>query len=201
MLLQDGVQPALIENAGRFAGMPVGPLAVMDEVSLELQYHVVQQTRQDLGAAFEEPVSWSVLRHFVEDLKRVGRKAGAGFYEYPEGGKKYLWPDLAKEYPPIKLQPALTEVKKRLLFIQALESAKCLQEGVLTDPADGDLGSILGWGFPSYTGGVLSYIDMWGARRFVEEAKRLAASAGPRFEPCELLLDMARRDARFHGPA
>ena len=201
MLLQDGVHPALIENAGRFAGMPVGPLAVMDEVSLELQYHVVQQTRQDLGADFQEPVSWSVLRHFVEDLKRVGRKAGAGFYEYPDGGKKYLWPGLATEYPPSNTQPALDEVKKRLLFIQALESAKCLQEGVLTDPADGDLGSILGWGFPSYTGGVLSYIDMLGVGRFVEESKRLAATAGPRFEPCDLLLDMARRNARFHGPA
>lgn len=201
MLLQDGVHPALIENAGRFAGMPVGPLAVMDEVSLELQYHVVQQTRQDLGADFQEPVSWSVLRHFVEDLKRVGRKAGAGFYEYPDGGRKYLWPGLAAEYPPSNNQPALDEVKKRLLFIQALESAKCLQEGVLTDPADGDLGSILGWGFPSYTGGVLSYIDMLGVGRFVEESKRLAATAGPRFEPCDLLLDMARRNARFHGPA
>lgn len=201
MLLQDGVLPALIENGGRFAGMPVGPLAVMDEVSLELQYHVVQQTRQDLGAEFVEPVSWSVLRHFVEDLQRVGRKAGAGFYEYPEGGKKYLWPGLMQEYPPSKQQPPLEDVKKRLLFIQALESAKCLQEGVLTDPADGDLGSILGWGFPSYTGGVLSYIDMLGAQTFVEESRRLAETAGPRFEPCQLLLDMARTNARFHGAA
>jgi 3-hydroxyacyl-CoA dehydrogenase/enoyl-CoA hydratase/3-hydroxybutyryl-CoA epimerase len=173
----------------------------MDEVSLELQYHVVQQTRQDLGAEFVEPVSWSVLRHFVEDLQRVGRKAGAGFYEYPEGGKKYLWPGLMQEYPPSTQQPPLEDVKKRLLFIQALESAKCLQEGVLTDPADGDLGSILGWGFPSYTGGVLSYIDMLGARTFVEESRRLAETAGPRFEPCQLLLDMARTNARFHGAA
>lgn len=201
MLLQDGVHPALIENAGRFAGMPVGPLAVMDEVSLELQYHVVQQTRQDLGVDFIEPVSWHVLRHFVEDLKRVGRKAGAGFYEYPQGAKKFLWPGLAAEYPPSATQPDLEYVKKRLLFIQALETAKCLQEGVLTDPADGDLGSILGWGFPSYTGGVLSYIDMWGAARFVEECRRLAATGGARFEPCDLLLDMARRNARFHVTA
>jgi 3-hydroxyacyl-CoA dehydrogenase/enoyl-CoA hydratase/3-hydroxybutyryl-CoA epimerase len=198
MLLQDGVHPALIENGGRFAGMPVGPLAVMDEVSLELQYHVVQQTRADLGDAFEEPVSWSVLRHFVEDLRRVGRKAGAGFYEYPQDGKKFLWPGLAKEYPPKMQQPDLDYVKKRLLFIQALESAKCFQEGVLTNPADGDLGSILGWGFPSYTGGVLSYIDMLGIRNFVDESKRLAELAGSRFQPCELLLDMARRNARFH---
>jgi 3-hydroxyacyl-CoA dehydrogenase / enoyl-CoA hydratase / 3-hydroxybutyryl-CoA epimerase len=201
MLLQDGVHPALIENAGRFAGMPVGPLAVMDEVSLELQYKVVQQTRADLGSDFREPPSWPVLRHFVEDLRRVGRKAGAGFYDYPEGGKKSLWPGLAREYPVAVRQPGLAEVKQRLLYIQSLEAARCLQEGVLTSAADGDLGSIMGWGFPAYTGGAISYIDMVGAARFVEECRRLTAQFGPRFEPCSLLVDAARSGARFHAAA
>lgn len=201
MLLQEGVSPALIENAGRFAGMPVGPLAVMDEVSLELQYNVVQQTREDLGADFVYPVSWNVLRYFVEDLKRFGRKAGAGFYEYPATGKKYLWPGLAKEYPVSKVQCSLDEVKQRLLVIQSLETARCLQEGVLTSYSDGDLGSILGWGYPAYTGGALSYIDMLGARNFVEVCKRMAVSAGPRFEPCSLLIEMAKKNSRFRDIA
>jgi 3-hydroxyacyl-CoA dehydrogenase/enoyl-CoA hydratase/3-hydroxybutyryl-CoA epimerase len=201
MLLQDGVQPALIENGGRFAGMPVGPLAVMDEVSLELQYKVVQQARIDLGAEFREPVSWAVLRKFVEDLRRVGRKGGAGFYEYPENGRKYLWPGLAQHYPVSAAQPPLEQVKQRLLYIQALEAARCLEEGVLTNPADGDLGSILGWGFPSYTGGVLSLIDTVGAALFVDQCRRLAERYGPRFEPCDSLKDMARRGMRFHAAA
>ena len=199
MLLKEGVNPALIENAGRFAGMPVGPLAVMDEVSLELQYHVVQQTRADLGKDFREPPSWDVLRHFVEDLRRVGRKAGGGFYEYPSQGKKYLWPGLAKEYPILAKQPSLESVKQRLLFIQSLETARCLEEGVLSSGVDGDLGSILGWGFPAYTGGAMSFIDMVGVKEFVEVCKRLAVEAGPRFEPCELLLEMARTGRRVYG--
>lgn len=201
MLLQDGVKPALIENGGRFAGMPVGPLAVMDEVSLELQYRVVQQARIDLGKDFREPVSWAVLRKFVEDLHRPGRKAGAGFYEYPADGRKFLWPGLAQHYPVQAAQPALAEVKQRLLYIQSLEAARCIEEGVLTSPADGDLGSILGWGFPSYTGGVLSLIDTVGAAQFVDDCRRLADRHGPRFEPCETLKDMARQGKRFHAAA
>jgi 3-hydroxyacyl-CoA dehydrogenase/enoyl-CoA hydratase/3-hydroxybutyryl-CoA epimerase len=177
--------------------MPVGPLAVMDEVSLELQYDVVKQSREDLGEDFVYPVSWDVLRRFVEDLKRTGRKAGAGFYEYPASGKKHLWPGLATEYPVARVQPVLDEVKQRLLCIQSLETARCLQEGVLTHPVDGDLGSILGWGYPAYTGGALSYVDMVGVGRFVETCKRFAAVTGPRYEPCELLLDMAKKGARF----
>lgn len=200
-LLEEGVAPALIENAGRFAGMPVGPLAVMDEVSLALQYHVVKQTELDLGAAFVPPIGWNVLRHFVEDLKRVGRKAGAGFYEYPAGGRKFLWPDLAHEYPLAARQPSLESVKQRLLYVQALESARCLQEGVLTCAADGDLGSILGWGFPSYTGGALSLIDQVGIARFVGECRRLADLYGARFEPTDDLVARASRERGMHAAA
>jgi 3-hydroxyacyl-CoA dehydrogenase/enoyl-CoA hydratase/3-hydroxybutyryl-CoA epimerase len=201
VLLAEGVGPALIENAGRFAGMPVGPLAVMDEVSLELQYKVVQQTRADLGEAFEYPVSWNVLRRFVEDLKRTGRKAGGGFYEYPPEGRKYLWAGLAKEFPRAAAQPTLEDVKGRLLYIQALEAARCLEEGVLTHPADGDLGSILGWGFPSWTGGVLSFIDMVGPARFVEDCERLAERHGPRFRPPQSIVALARAGKTLHAAA
>jgi 3-hydroxyacyl-CoA dehydrogenase/enoyl-CoA hydratase/3-hydroxybutyryl-CoA epimerase len=200
-LLEEGVAPALIENAGRFAGMPVGPLAVMDEVSLALQYHVVKQTELDLGAAFAPPIGWNVLRHFVEDLKRVGRKAGAGFYEYPAGARKYLWPGLAHEYPLAAQQPSLESVKQRLLYVQALESARCLQEGVLTCAADGDLGSIMGWGFPTYTGGALSLIDQVGVARFVMDCRRLADLYGARFEPTDDLVARASRQRSIHAAA
>lgn len=200
-LLAEGVAPALIENAGRFAGMPVGPLAVMDEVSLELQYKVIQQARADLGDAFEYPVGWSVLRRFVEDLKRIGRKAGAGFYEYPAEGRKFLWPGLAEEFPRAARQPSVEDVKRRLLYVQAVEAARCLEEGVLTHPADGDLGSILGWGFPSWTGGVLSLIDTVGPARFVEECARLADRHGPRFLVPRSLIEMAHAGKTYHAAA
>jgi 3-hydroxyacyl-CoA dehydrogenase/enoyl-CoA hydratase/3-hydroxybutyryl-CoA epimerase len=200
-MLEEGVTPALIENAGRFAGMPVGPLAVTDEVSLELQYKVIKQSQADLGTKFKDPVGWPVLRHFVEDLKRLGRKSGGGFYEYPEGGRKFLWPGLTKEFPQLEKQPALEDVKKRLLYIQALETARCFEEGVLTSPEEADLGSVLGWGFPAFTGGTLSFIDTLGAAAFVEGCQRLAKRHGPRFRPTRGLIEMAKAGTTFHPRA
>jgi 3-hydroxyacyl-CoA dehydrogenase/enoyl-CoA hydratase/3-hydroxybutyryl-CoA epimerase len=200
-LLAEGVAPALVENGGRFAGMPVGPLAVMDEVSLELQYRVVQQSRADLGSAFDYPTGWNVTRRMVEDLKRPGRKAGAGFYDYPPGGRKSLWPGLVREFPPAAAQPSVEEVKTRLLHIQALEAARCLEEGVLLHPEDGDLGSILGWGFPAWTGGVLSYIDTIGSARFVEDCHRLSDCHGPRFRAPESVIALARAGGTIRNAA
>jgi 3-hydroxyacyl-CoA dehydrogenase/enoyl-CoA hydratase/3-hydroxybutyryl-CoA epimerase len=199
-MLAEGVDPALIENAGKMAGMPVGPLAVTDEVSLELQYSVIKQTREDLGEAFKEPIAWPVLKHFVEDLKRPGRKGGGGFYEYPAGGKKHLWPGLRTEYPnPVDL--SLEEAQARLLFIQALEAARCFEEGVVTSPAEADLGSVLGWGFPAYTGGTLSFIDTMGPAMFVSECRRLARRYGERFNPSRGLLRRAKSGELFYPPA
>jgi len=198
-MLEEGISPALIENSARAAGMPVGPLAVSDEVSLELQYKAIVQTRDDLGERFAEPISWKVLRHFVEDLKRLGRKSGGGFYDYPEGGRKRLWPGLRAEYAPAAEQPPVGEIKTRLLDIQALETARCLEEDVVTSAAEADLGSVLGWGFPSYTGGTLSFIDTVGAGAFVAECDRLASHYGARFKPTRGLLERARTGARFHA--
>lgn len=198
-MLLEGVDPALIENAARQAGMPVGPLAVSDEVALELQYKVVQQTREDLGDKFEEPICWPVLRRFVEDLKRIGRKGGAGFYDYPADAPKRLWPGLAKEFPLAAVQPSAAEVKQRLLHAQAIETVRCLEEGVLTTVAEADLGSVYGWGFPAWTGGTLSYIDTIGLPTFVADCDRLAKKHGPRFRPTRKLREMARTGATFHG--
>jgi 3-hydroxyacyl-CoA dehydrogenase/enoyl-CoA hydratase/3-hydroxybutyryl-CoA epimerase len=199
-MLAEGIEPALIENAGKMAGMPVGPLAVTDEVSLALQYGVIQQAREDLGDEFKEPIAWPVLRHFVEDLKRPGRKGGAGFYDYPPGEKKRLWPGLRTEYPP-GAGLSVEEAKTRLLYIQALEAARCYEEGVVTSPAEADLGSVLGWGFPAYTGGTLSFIDTLGPSNFVRECRRLERKYGERFRPPRGLLKRAKSGETFYPRA
>ncbi len=158
-MLAEGVRPALIENAARMAGMPVGPLAVADEVTLDLLWKVIRQSEKDLGAAYNKPAGYAVVQRFVEDLKRLGRRDGAGFYEYPAQGRKQLWPGLSSLYPPALEQPSVEEVRLRILCSQALETVRCLEEKVITEPADADLGSILGWGFPTWTGGTLTFIE------------------------------------------
>ncbi len=171
-LLKEGVQPALIENAGRMAGMPVGPLAVADEVSLDLMYHILKQTVDDVGAKHVDQNALQVSKLFVEELKRLGRKSGGGFYEYPLSGKKFLWPKLKEFFNPAKIQPPVREVEQRLLAVQAFEAKKCLDEGILRSKTDGDVGSVMGWGFPAYTGGALSYIDFIGEREFAKQSER-----------------------------
>src|SRR5690606_5333989 len=137
-MLAEGVNPALTENVAKQAGMPVGPLAVTDEVSLELSWHITQQTKADLGNAYVGSPADDVVRLFVEELGRKGRKAGAGFYDYPEGQEKRLWPGLAEYFPRAAVQPEPAEVRKRLLYSQALETVRCVDEGVVTHPADAD---------------------------------------------------------------
>ncbi|GAB2786120.1 3-hydroxyacyl-CoA dehydrogenase NAD-binding domain-containing protein [Rhabdobacter roseus] len=188
-LLREGVAPTLIENAGKLAGMPVGPLAVTDEVALDLVYKIAQQALQD-GASTEADTSYQLSKQLVE-LNRLGRKNGAGFYEYPAEGKKYLWPGLAELFPVAASQPSLDEVKQRLLYRQALEAVRCYEEGVIRTPLDADLGSILGWGFPAYTGGALSFVEYLGTSAFVQQANALADRHGERFRPTEGLRKQA----------
>ena len=198
ILLAEGVAPALIENAGRLAGMPVGPLAVTDEVSLELQYRAARQAASDLGARYEPSPAMPVLTHFVEDLKRLGRKSGGGFYDYPNDGPKRLWPGLATAYPPAATQPSLEEVQRRLLYAQAVDAARCFEEGVVTTPAEADVGSILGIGFPAWTGGALSFIDSAGVANFVAGCNELARRHGKRFRPGRDLKARAAANRPFH---
>ena len=186
-LLKEGVKPALIENAAKMAGMPVGPLAVHDEVTIELSYKIMKQTATDLGDAYVSSGADDVVRNFVENLDRKGKRFGAGFYEYPEGGKKFLWPGLADEYPEAETQPGVAVIQERLLHMQALESARCMEENVVTNAPEGDIGSIFGWGFPPWTGGTLSYIDTIGVEQFVADCERLAAAHGDRFKPSDWL--------------
>lgn len=198
-MLEDGVAPALIENAARQAGMAVGPLAVSDEVTLELIYKVDRQTRADLGADYVAPAGIRVLEALHDSLQRRGRRHGAGFYDYPPGEKKRLWPGLAAQFPRAAEQPDVAECKRRLLYVQALDTARCLFEGVLTDPAEADIGSILGWGFPTWTGGALSLIDTVGVQTFTRECEQLARRYGPRFAPPRALRRMAREGRSFHS--
>lgn len=197
-MLGEGVKPALIENAARAAGMPVGPLALADEVQLELMHRIRAQTKQDLGEKYEPMAGESVLDIMVEKLGRLGRKNAKGFYEYPAGGEKRLWPELAQHFPLAASQPEPDEVKRRLLYIQSLETARALAEGVLDAPQDADVGSILGFGFPAYLGGTLSHIDTVGAAEFVAQSGRMARAYGPRFKPPKRLREMAAKGESFY---
>ena len=191
-LLNDGVHPALIERAGTNAGMPVGPLALMDEVSLELMHKVMRQTEADLGAAYKAQPQDPVLIRMVEELKRLGRKSGGGFYDYAADGSKWLWPELARHFPRTKDQPPIEEVQKRLMYIQSIEASRALAENIVS-ARDADVGSILGWGFPAALGGVVSQVDTIGIGRFVSECDRMAQLYGSRFLPPPNLRDRAAR--------
>ncbi|MDZ4731106.1 MAG: 3-hydroxyacyl-CoA dehydrogenase NAD-binding domain-containing protein [Xanthomonadales bacterium] len=197
-LLKDGVSPALIENAASQAGMAVGPLSVSDEVTIELIYKVDKAARADLGDDYGAPSAIDVTHEMVEEQGRLGRREGKGFYEYPQNGRKFLWPGLGNLYPIAAQQPSVEEVKNRILYIQALESARCLDEGVIMEPADADIGSILGWGFPTWTGGTLSLIETVGLTEFAAECDRMAKAYGPRFLPNEALRRMAAEGKTFY---
>lgn len=201
-MLAEGIAPAIIDNVGRMTGMPRGPLELNDDVALDLAHKVRSQTRMDLGAAYEVSAADDIIRRMVEDLGRYGRKNGKGFYDYPsDGGKKRIWSGLA-DLAPVKVKeadPALvTELKQRFLFRQAVETARCFEEGVLRDVRDGDVGAILAWGFAPQTGGPLSLIDSVGMAHFVRECDRLAQAYGKRFSPPALLRDMASKGESFY---
>ncbi len=198
-LLGEGVSPALIENCGRQIGMPVGPLAVSDEVSIELGYKVMQAAQRDLGDAYVPSRADDVIRQMV-DMGRLGRKAAKGYYDYPADGRKSLWPGLRTQFAtrPDAEQPAAELVRERLLYRQIVECLRCYEEGVLETPQDGDLGAIFGWGFAPHTGGPFSLVDSLGAKTVVARLDSLASRHGPRFAPPALLRRMAEEGTRFY---
>lgn len=195
--LKEGVAPALLENAGKASGMPVGPLALADEISLELMYKISKQTEKDLGIMGEAVVN-EVAGLMLNKLKRPGKKAQKGFYEYPKEESKFLWPDLTQYFKPSADQPEVEMISDRLLIRQSLEAVKCLEEGVVENPGDADLASVLGWGFPVCYGGVLSYIDTIGVRIFIEKCEQLTQLYGERFKPSPKLYEMAEKNEKFH---
>ena len=198
MLLAEGVAPALIENAGRMAGMPVGPLSLADEVAIDLLQRIRLQTRKDLGGAFPVTAADGVIELMAAKLGRHGRKAGKGFYDYPADGEKRLWPGLKDHFKVLDRQPAAAEVMKRLMYVQSVETSRCIEEKVVTSPKDADVGSVLGWGFAPFMGGTVGQIHTLGVKPFVAECDLLAKAHGPRFTPPQLLRDMAARGESFY---
>jgi 3-hydroxyacyl-CoA dehydrogenase/enoyl-CoA hydratase/3-hydroxybutyryl-CoA epimerase len=198
-MVAEGVAPALVENAAKSLGMPVGPLQLVDETSIDLGVKIAKATRAAMGEAYPESPADGVLFRLA-DLGRLGRKAKAGFYAYDEAGKRQgLWEGLRELWPPREEQPALVEVQHRLAMVQALEAVRALEDGVLTDIREGDVGAILGWGFMPWSGGPFAWLDILGAARAVEICDALAARFGPRFAAPELLRDLAAKGEGFYG--
>ncbi|MFL5126812.1 MAG: 3-hydroxyacyl-CoA dehydrogenase NAD-binding domain-containing protein [Microvirga sp.] len=200
LMLTEGVPAAMIENVARMAGMPVGPLSLNDEVAIDLALKIVKATKAQVGEAAINPAQEKLLVAMVEGAGRLGRKNKKGFYDYPESGPKRLWPGL-KDLQATQLDPDtldVAEMKSRLLVTQALEAARTVEEGVITDPREADVGSILGFGFAPYTGGALSYIDFMGAKTFVDLCQRLQARHGDRFAPPSILIGMAASQGMFY---
>ena len=198
-MVGEGVNPTLIENAAKLMGMPLGPLQLVDETSIDLGVKIAKATRAAMGDAYADaPVDQVIFK--LADQGRMGRKAKAGFYDYDGAGKRQgLWQGLEQEWPEAAAQPELTEVEHRLMFVQSLEAVRALEQGVLEDIREGDVGAILGWGFAPWSGGPFSWLDMLGAPRAVDIADDLAAKFGPRFAAPQLLRDMAARGESFYG--
>ncbi|MBE1708176.1 MULTISPECIES: 3-hydroxyacyl-CoA dehydrogenase NAD-binding domain-containing protein [Mesorhizobium] len=199
-MLIEGVPAPMIENAAKAAGMPVGPLALTDETAIDLAQKIMKQTIRDLGDKAVDPEQMALINTMVDDHGRFGRKNGKGFYDYPaKPAKKKLWPGLKDLYPQLAAEKVdYEELQQRLLVTIALEAARVMEEGIVIDPREADVGSILAFGFAPYTGGALSYIDGIGAKEFVKIAKGLQKKYGVEFKAPKLLLDMAEKGETFY---
>ncbi|MER8895848.1 3-hydroxyacyl-CoA dehydrogenase NAD-binding domain-containing protein [Mesorhizobium sp. M0676] len=199
-MLIEGVPAPMIENAAKAAGMPVGPLALTDETAIDLAQKIMKQTIRDLGDKSVDPRQMALINTLVDTHGRFGRKNGKGFYDYPaKPAKKKLWPGLKDLYPQLEAEEVdYEELQQRLLVTIALEAARVMEEGIVTDPREADVGSILAFGFAPFTGGALSYIDGIGAGEFVRIAKGLQKKYGAEFKAPKLLLDLAEKGETFY---
>ncbi len=198
-MVAEGVAPALVENAAKMVGMPLGPLQLVDETSIDLGVKIAKATKAAMGDAYPDGAVDDVL-FWMFDQGRLGRKSAAGFYAYDDKGKRTgLWDGLGAQYALAEDQPELTEVQHRLLFAQVLEAVRALEEGVLMDIREGDVGAILGWGFAPWSGGPLSWLDIIGAAKAVEWCDQLTEKHGDRFAAPALLRDMAAKGDTFYG--
>ena len=197
-MVAEGVEPVFVENAAKLVGMPVGPLQLIDEISIDLGIKIAKATKAALGAAYPDDDVDAVVFALAAQ-GRMGRKAKAGFYSYDAAGKREgLWDGLAKHWPVAEVQPDLVTVQHRLLMAQVLEAVRALEEGVLTDIREGDVGAILGWGFAPWSGGPFSWLDMIGAARAVAICDELTAAHGVRFAAPALLRDLAAKGEGFY---
>ena len=197
-MVAEGVSPVLIENAAKLVGMPLGPLQLVDETSIDLGVKIAKATRAAMGDAYPDGAVDEVI-FWMADQGRLGKKADAGFYSYENGKRAGLWDGLAAQYPEAESQPELHEIQHRLLMAQVLEAVRAFEEGVLTDIREGDVGAILGWGFAPWSGGPFSWLDILGAARAVEICDALEAAHGARFKAPDLLRDIAAKGDGFYA--
>jgi len=198
-MVTEGVKPALIENAAKQMGMPVGPLQLVDETSLDLGLKIARATEAAMGAAYPRTGADDLFEELAERRGRLGRKSGSGLYDYDDKGRRVgLWPGLAEIWPVAAEQPARETVQRRLQMVQALEAVRALEEGVLEDIREGDVGAILGWGFMPWSGGPFSWLDWIGAADALGICAELAAAHGERFAPPDLLAEMAEKGEHFY---
>ncbi len=197
-MVKEGVAPALIENAAKLVGMPLGPLQLTDETSIDLGVKIAKATKAAMGEAYDDTSDEVIF--WMADEGRLGRKSNAGFYAYDEKGKRQgLWDGLSEKFPVAEEQPDLTEVQHRLLFVQVLEAVRALEEDVLMDIREGDVGAILGWGFAPWSGGPFSWLDILGAEYATERCDALTEAYGDRFTTPDVLRDMAKKGQSFYG--
>ncbi|MBZ4022753.1 3-hydroxyacyl-CoA dehydrogenase [Rhodobacter sp. TJ_12] len=197
-MVAEGVNPVLVENAAKLVGMPLGPLQLVDETSIDLGVKIAKATRAAMGDAYPDGAVDEVI-FWMADQGRLGKKADAGFYTYAGGKRAGLWDGLADHYPQAEAQPELHEVQHRLLMAQVLEAVRAFEQGVLTDIREGDVGAILGWGFAPWSGGPFAWLDIIGAPRAVEICEALEATHGPRFNAPALLRDIADKGDSFYA--
>lgn len=198
-MLAEGVEPSLVENAAKLVGMPLGPLQLVDETSIDLGVKIAKATKAAMGYAYPDGAVDEVL-FWMADQGRLGKKSNAGFYSYDAAGKREgLWDGLAAQYPVAEEQPDLSTVQHRLLMAQVLEAVRALEDGVLTDIREGDVGAILGWGFAPWSGGPFGWLDIIGAARAVEICDALTESEGVRFTAPQMLRDMAAKGEAFYS--
>ena len=198
-MVTEGVEPALIENAAKLVGMPLGPLQLTDETAIDLGAKIARATMDAMGDDYPKSGADDLI-FWLEAEGRLGRKANAGFYAYDDKGKRVgLWDGLNEKYPLADEQPEVTEVQHRLLFSQVLEAVRALEEGVLMDIREGDVGAILGWGFAPWSGGPLSWLDIIGTPYAAERCDQLEAKYGERFKCPDLLREMAQKNQSFYG--
>ncbi|ETD88419.1 3-hydroxyacyl-CoA dehydrogenase NAD-binding domain-containing protein [Rhodobacter capsulatus] len=197
-MVAEGVNPVLIENAAKLVGMPLGPLQLVDETSIDLGVKIAKATKAAMGEAYPDGAVDAVV-FWMAEQGRLGKKADAGFYTYDAGKRGGIWEGLAAQYPRAAAQPELSHVQHRLLMVQVLEAVRAFEQGVLTDIREGDVGAILGWGFAPWSGGPFAWLDILGAARAVEICDALSAQYGARFETPALLRDIAAKGDGFHA--
>ena len=198
-MITEGISPVLIDNAARQLGFPVGPIQLTDETSIDLGAKIARATKAAMGNAYPENPSDNLI-FWMEERSRLGRKVNAGFFDYDENGKRLeYWKGLQDKYPLAEKQPDLIEVQQRLMFAQVLEAVRALEEGVLEDIREGDVGAILGWGFAPWSGGPLSWLDIIGTPYAAGRCDQLAKTYGERFTCPPLLREMAEKGQSFYG--